>query len=206
MPSNEYEILKFRFPGESNEFAARTALYIPFGLAFDDVDSLYVTEYESSISGVNKVNANGDVSSFVQLKRPHSIVFDPVERILYVSDVADLRIYRLGLDGRLGVYAEGLDARGLAIGPNGNLYVSDRTGGIDRILRFSGRDELWRGDINLDSVVDMVDFAILAHAWQSTPVDMSWNPACDMTIPRDYVVDMADLAVFVSSWLEGFSM
>jgi hypothetical protein len=192
--------------GVSHEFVLSTILYIPFGLAFDDADSLYVAENVSNISGVYKVNAYGDVLSFVQLKQPHSIVFDPEERILYVSDVADLRIYRLGLDGRLGVYAEGLDARGLAFGPEGDLYVSDRTDGIDRILRFSGRDELRRGDVNLNSVVDMVDFAILAHAWQTTQADMNWNPACDMTIPRDYVVDMADLSVFVRSWLEGSSM
>ncbi|MHC4742310.1 MAG: hypothetical protein ACYS8Z_10380 [Planctomycetota bacterium] len=188
--------------GVSHEFALETLLHIPFGLAFDDVDSLYAAEIGS---GVYKVNAYGEVSPFVELSRPHSIVFEPDERILYVSDVVDLRIYRLGLDGRLGIYAEGLDARGLTFGPGGDLYVSDRTDGIDRILSFSGRNELRRGDIDLSGVVDMVDFAVLANAWHTAPPDMNWNPQCDMTIPRDYVVNMADLAVFAVSWLEGSS-
>gem|GEM_PF-6243143 len=189
--------------GASHEFALSTILNVPFGLAFDDVDSLYVAEHAPNVTGVYRVNAYGDVSPFVQLKLPHSIVFDPAERILYVSDVADLRIYRLALDGRLAVYAEGLDARGLAFGPDGDLYVSDRTGPVHRILRFSGRNELRRGDLNLNGLVDFVDFAILANAWRTTPPDTNWNPACDMTIPRDYLVDIHDLQVFAHSWLHG---
>ena len=54
-------------------------LYVPFDLAFDDANSLYVAEHESNISGVYKVNPYGDVFSFVQLRRPHSIEFDPTE-------------------------------------------------------------------------------------------------------------------------------
>ncbi len=197
------DIVRLDCFGASHEFALSTILHIPYGLAFDDVDSLYVAEYAANVSGVYKVNADGDVLPFAELKLPRSIVFDPAERILYVSDEADLRIYRLGVDGRLAVYVEGLDARGLAFGPDGCLYVSDRTGPVHRILRFSGRNELRRGDLDLNGLVDIVDFATLANAWHTAPGDIRWNPACDMTIARDYFVDMADLEVFADSWLHG---
>jgi len=57
-------------------------------------------------------------------------------------------------------------------------------------------------DFNGDREVDMVDFAILALAWQTQPGDARWNPDCDISIPPDNSIDMLDLAFFSAHWLD----
>jgi len=57
------------------------------------------------------------------------------------------------------------------------------------------------GDFQLDCDVDFPDFAILAEAWMSTPVDDNWNSDCDISDPPDDSIDEYDLDVFTQSWL-----
>ena len=200
------DIVRVDTTGSSEAFVVNSTLYVPFGLAMDDLDSLYVAESASGKGGIYKVDSTGQVSAFVQLDRAQAIVFDPIERLLYVSETTDRRVYRIGLDGRVGIYAEGVDARGLAFGPDGDLYVSDRTATPNRILRFSGRGELRQGDLDTNGRVDMIDFAIFAAAWQTQPGDANWNAACDLTIPRDDIVDEMDLQIFAACWLDDYTM
>jgi len=49
--------------------------------------------------------------------------------------------------------------------------------------------------------VHFKDFAIFASAWQSSPGDGNWNPACDISEPSDNVIDILDLAIFTDQWL-----
>jgi hypothetical protein len=49
--------------------------------------------------------------------------------------------------------------------------------------------------------VTMVDFAILAQAWQSTPTDDNWNSDCDLD--GDEHIGAGDLAITCDQWLEG---
>jgi hypothetical protein len=63
--------------------------------------------------------------------------------------------------------------------------------------------DTYLGDLNLDGVVDFRDFAILALAWMSQSGQTNWNPACDISEPKDNIVDWNDLSVFTEDWLEG---
>jgi hypothetical protein len=54
-------------------------------------------------------------------------------------------------------------------------------------------------DLNDDDVVDGLDFAIFAAAWQTTPADPAWNPRCDFFL--DEIIDARDLEAFMDSWL-----
>jgi len=54
-------------------------------------------------------------------------------------------------------------------------------------------------DLNLNDVVDMLDFAIFAAAWHTTPTDPAWNKKCDFFV--DEIIDGRDLQAFTESWL-----
>jgi len=56
-----------------------------------------------------------------------------------------------------------------------------------------------------DGVVDFLDWAVFANAWQSTsePLSTNWNPKCDIAPDvGDGIVDIDDLTVFLSQWLQ----
>ncbi len=55
-------------------------------------------------------------------------------------------------------------------------------------------------DLDGDSDVDLVDFAIFGLAWASQAEDPGYNPDCDFTIPRDYRIDMRDLDTLTGGW------
>lgn len=57
-------------------------------------------------------------------------------------------------------------------------------------------------DLDGNSEVDFVDFAIFASAWRSSPGDGNWNLACDFALPAG-IIDEQDLAIFVENWLLG---
>ena len=54
-------------------------------------------------------------------------------------------------------------------------------------------------DLNLDDMVDVMDFAIFASAWHTTPADPAWNARCDFYL--DEVIDARDLQAFADSWV-----
>jgi hypothetical protein len=56
-----------------------------------------------------------------------------------------------------------------------------------------------------DGIVNFLDWAIFANAWQSTisPLSPNWNEQCDIAPEGgDGIVDMDDLTVFVNQWLQ----
>jgi hypothetical protein len=59
------------------------------------------------------------------------------------------------------------------------------------------------GDFVSPYRVDFRDFAVLANAWLSTPMDANWDSQCDIAEPPDNVIDILDLKVFVQNWLKG---
>jgi hypothetical protein len=58
-------------------------------------------------------------------------------------------------------------------------------------------------DVDWDWDVDFFDFALLASAWQSSPVDDKWNPHCDIT--EDGIIDYHDLDILTKWWLIGIN-
>lgn len=57
-----------------------------------------------------------------------------------------------------------------------------------------------QADFTGDGAVDMDDFVVLAGAWQTTPQDAGWNPACDLADRASGVIDLNDLAEFTRYW------
>ncbi len=90
-------------------------------------------------------------------------------------------------------------------------FVGETINGINDIWRMCVDDvqypllswQFVTGDFICPDGVDFVDFALLASAWQSKPGDANWNPACDISNPKDSVIDELDLAVLCENWLEG---
>jgi N-acetylneuraminic acid mutarotase len=90
----------------------------------------------------------------------------------------------------------------------GNLWIH---GGWGYAASGSGNlNDLWKfgipekaADIDGDGIVDFVDFAILSSAWMSQPGQPNWNPACDISNPKDNIIDWKDLAVFTEYWSTG---
>ena len=107
--------------------------------------NLYVTYsgsrgQEATVS-IFKLTANGAREPFVHgLVNPTSMVRGP-DGHLYVSSRFEGRVYRIFDDGRYEVMASDLGvACGLAFGPDGSLFVGDRSGTVFRVDR-KGRTE-----------------------------------------------------------------
>jgi hypothetical protein len=58
------------------------------------------------------------------------------------------------------------------------------------------------GDFTCPDGVDFIDFAILANAWLSDPMQANWDLRCDIAEPPDSVIDVLDLAIFTQHWLQ----
>jgi hypothetical protein len=95
---------------------------------------------------------------------------------------------------------------GLAVDSN-DAYVaftSDPNNGDIYFDRIPNTDMTVKGDFEPDEDVELIDFSVFSAAWWSTPSDVNrWNPACDISNPKDRVVDYFDFKVFVSNWLYG---
>lgn len=107
--------------------------------------NLYVTYsgsrgQEATVS-IFKVTANGAREPFVHgLVNPTSMALG-TDGHLYVSSRFEGRVYRIFDDGRYEVMASDLGvACGLAFGPDGSLFVGDRSGTVFRVDR-KGRTE-----------------------------------------------------------------
>jgi hypothetical protein len=61
------------------------------------------------------------------------------------------------------------------------------------------------GDFVSPDGVDFIDFAILANAWLSDPMQPNWDEQVDISQPPDDVIDIFDLDIFTQNWLEGLN-
>lgn len=59
------------------------------------------------------------------------------------------------------------------------------------------------GDLDGNGQIDFRDYAIFGAAWESQPGQQNWNPACEMSEPKDNIVNLPDLAEFSVNWLVG---
>ncbi|UCF44004.1 MAG: hypothetical protein JSV99_03530 [Planctomycetota bacterium] len=54
-----------------------------------------------------------------------------------------------------------------------------------------------------DGIVNFLDYAAFAAAWQTTPASSNWNPDCDIAPEGgNNIVDIDDLVVFLQQWLQ----
>lgn len=79
--------------------------------------------------------------------------------------------------------------------------------GIDDIELTGGvsLSEPMTGDFEPDCDVDFYDYAVLALAWGSSQGGDNWNPACDISEPKDGIINEPDLDALCENWLEGTS-
>ena len=89
-------------------------------------------------------------------------------------------------------------------------FVGESANGTSDIWRMCVDDVTyprlsWEYSINSDFTcpdgVNMIDFSILAQAWQSTPTDENWDSTCDLD--GDEHIGAGDLAIACEQWMEG---
>jgi len=73
--------------------------------------------------------------------------------------------------------------------------------GIERVDM--GADEYYwsPADFNDDRIVNFIDYARFANAWDSNDSNSNWDPICNIGIPANNRIDYNDLAVFCEDWL-----
>ncbi len=122
-----------------------TGLHLVDNPAFDSDGNLYVTfsgsrGQESAVS-IYIVRRDGSREPFVVgLPNPTSMAVDAND-VLYVSSRFDGNVHKIGRDGSVSTFATDLGvACGIAFGPDGELFVGDRSGSILRVTE--GRTSL----------------------------------------------------------------
>ena len=63
----------------------------------------------------------------------------------------------------------------------------------------------YAGDFASPDGVDFTDFAVLADAWLSDPMQPNWDEQVDISQPPDNIIDLYDLKAFTQNWLKGFN-
>lgn len=61
------------------------------------------------------------------------------------------------------------------------------------------------GDFDATCDVKLPDLAVLAAAWKSQQGQAGYNPACDISAPKDHKVDLLDLRVFADHWMQAYA-
>ncbi len=147
---------------------------------------------DRSIDDPGLFRANLDGSDMEQLYsgdqgliRPHGLLLDCRDGLIYWSDTRTYGIHRAPMDGS---------------GPIENVAV-----GLDAPWRLAFLEIT--ADINQDGQVDLTDFAHIAMSWQESPCDWHnlWCHRSDLS--GDGVVDVNDLIQFSELWLsDGYLM
>jgi len=83
-----------------------------------------------------------------------------------------------------------------------DAWVTFGSGGVDVEAVGVLEEQKYSADIDLNGIVDMYDFALLASAWHSRFGRPGWIGRCDLAEPKDLFIDDADFDVFVAQWLE----
>ncbi len=82
-----------------------------------------------------------------------------------------------------------------------DAWLTWDSGGFDLEAVGVLHEQQYSADIDLNGVVDLFDFALLANSWGSHFGQDSWIGRCDLAEPGDLVVGALDLAEFASQWL-----
>jgi hypothetical protein len=83
-----------------------------------------------------------------------------------------------------------------------DAWLTQGSGGFDLEAVGVLKDQQWCSDVNLDGLVDWIDFALFASAWGSHFGESNFMVRCDLDGSGDMVIDALDLAVFVAQWLK----
>ena len=81
-----------------------------------------------------------------------------------------------------------------------DAWLTFGSGGFDLEAVGVLKEQQYSADINLDSVVNFVDFSLFASAWLSHFGEENWIGRCDLAEPEDGFINFQDFAVFSSQW------
>jgi hypothetical protein len=76
----------------------------------------------------------------------------------------------------------------------------DPSGGFDLEAIGVLKEQEYAADIDLNGIVDVVDFELFISALERRFGEPGWIARCDLAEPEDLVVDVTDLNVFVDQW------
>lgn len=82
-----------------------------------------------------------------------------------------------------------------------DAWFTTGSGGFDLEAVGVLNEQEFSADINLDGLVDMLDFALFASAWQANFGEANWIQRCNLAETNDTVIDISDMTVFVNQWL-----
>ena len=139
-------------------------------------------------------------------------IADRPEIVSGIVDINNIRYVRLvDIPGSGDFYDEAVSHVQPGTGPDWDNYADTHpiydawvtwgSAGLDLEAIGVLKEQQYSADVNLDGVVDVSDFVLLASAWKSCLGRANWIARCDLAQPRDYVIDRADLAVFAGQWL-----
>jgi hypothetical protein len=83
-----------------------------------------------------------------------------------------------------------------------DAWLTIVSGGVDLEAIGVLHPQQYRGDINLDGIVNSEDLSILADAWLRQFGQDGWISRCDISNPKDMTVDFSDYAVLAKDWLK----
>jgi parallel beta-helix repeat protein len=76
------------------------------------------------------------------------------------------------------------------------LYANDTLGNeATAVVQFS---VTFREDVNVDGIVNIVDVALVAHSYESTPGSERWNP--DVDLDNNEVINIVDVAIVARAY------
>jgi len=74
------------------------------------------------------------------------------------------------------------------------------SGGLDLEAVGVLNEQKYSADIDLNGVVDVLDFELFISALDSRFGQPEWIARCDLAEPKDLVIDLSDLAVLIDQW------
>jgi len=74
------------------------------------------------------------------------------------------------------------------------------SGGVDLEAVGVLHEQQYLADIDLNGVVDVLDFELFMSALGSRFGQPQWNARCDLAEPKDMVIDISDLGVLIDQW------
>jgi len=123
----------------------------------------------SVLAGSGKQGSKDGKGAAAEFKAPRNLTFDPVNRVLYVSDTGNGNIRRVALDGAVttvagnvkqgykdgtGVVAQFRDPHGLTVGSDGAVYVCDTKNNRIRRIAANGAVTTFAGTGAKDKLTD----------------------------------------------------
>ena len=122
----------------------------------------------------------------------------------FASSNPELRDFHLSADSNCIDVGDPYDVYTGQVDIDGQMRVAHGGSGYGRIVDIGG-DELagpdidTLADINVDGIVDLLDYAAFGPTWDTLSNDPNWDGRCNLEV--DDVIDTADYVIFINEWL-----